>query len=72
MAHATETPTFTIKNNTFDPIQWLLRFERAYREAQQLKSTENHHLKDMGITRREADAVFLTRYSQNRHYAGRR
>ena len=49
MAHATETSTLLIKNKTFNPIQWLLQFERAYREAQQLKSTEDHHLDDMGI-----------------------
>jgi len=69
MAHITATPTYQPKSPSFNPIQWLLGLERAYREAQQLKSTEDHNLKDMGITRREANAAFYTQYSENRWYS---
>ncbi len=51
----------------FNPIQWLLRLEAAYREAGQLKKTEGHVLDDMGMTRKQADTAFYQRFGQNRH-----
>ena len=53
----------------FSPIQWLLHLEAAYREADQLKETEDHHLQDMGITRKQADSVFYGRFGQHRYYS---
>ncbi len=71
-ATKTETPTFPAGSRSFNPIKWLLDLDRAYREARQMKSTAEHHLKDMGITRREADASFHTLYSKNRwHFRAR-
>ncbi len=69
MTNVAETPAFPAISRTLNPIMWLLNLDRAYREAQQLKSTADHHLKDMGITRREADASFYTLYSKNRWHS---
>jgi uncharacterized protein YjiS (DUF1127 family) len=69
MAYVASTQTFEIKRNGFNPIKWLLALERAYRDSQKLKATEDHHLLDMGITRRQANAAFYTRFSENRYYS---
>jgi uncharacterized protein YjiS (DUF1127 family) len=69
MAHATTAPTAPITAPKFNPIQWLLRLETAYREAEVLKNADDHTLLDMGITREQADAVFHSRLGQHRYYS---
>ncbi len=66
---ATAARTRPATSFTFNPFQWLLRLEAAYREADQLKKTEGHLLGDMGITRKQADTVFYQRFGQNRNYS---
>jgi uncharacterized protein YjiS (DUF1127 family) len=66
---ATATRTRPATFAKFNPIQWLLRLDAAYREADQLKKTEGHFLKDMGISREQADTVFYHRFGQNRYYS---
>lgn len=53
----------------FHPIRWLLRLDAAYREAHKLKNAEDNRLDDMGITRKQADAVFYSRFGQNHWYS---
>ncbi len=68
MAHSA-SQTRPITSFSFHPLQWLLRHDAAYREAQELKRTEDHHLADMGITRDEADTAFYSRFGQHRWYS---
>ncbi|MGR3292318.1 MAG: hypothetical protein ACU0C9_14180 [Paracoccaceae bacterium] len=66
---ATTATTATAPTAVFNPFNWLVRLEAAFRQAEQLKSTEDHHLRDMGITRKQADAVFYGRFGQHRYYS---
>jgi len=69
MTYANTATTAPVTASTFNPIQWLLRLEATYREADKLKNTEDHHLLDMGITRKQADAIFYGRFGQHRYYS---
>ena len=69
MTHATTAPTAPITTSKFNPIQWLFRLEAAYRQADALKNAEDHHLLDMGLTRKQADTAFYGRFGQNRYYS---
>ena len=68
MAHSA-TRTRITTAFSFHPVQWLLRLDAAYREAQKLKKTEDHYLADMGITRKQADTAFLGRFGSHRWYS---
>ena len=69
MTYVTAASAHNTKFYSFNPLKWLLRLEYAYRQAQQLKSTEDHHLRDMGISRRQANAAFYTQFKENRWYS---
>ncbi len=57
------------KSISFRPVQWIIKMNQAYRQKQQLKNTEDCYLKDMGITREQAndvsvaDLAFYRRFS---------
>ena len=66
MAH-TETTTNTFASPAkFNLIQWLLRLDASFRDADQLRKTEKCNLKDMGITRQEANTTFYRQFSEKR------
>lgn len=70
MTHTVTAPrTATAPAASFNPIKWLFRLEAAYREADALKNAEDHHLLDMGITRKQADAVFYGRFGLHRFHS---
>lgn len=69
MAQSTAATSRPAPSATFNPIKWLFRLEAAYRQAAQLKMTEDCHLEDMGITRQQADDAFYGRFGQNRYYS---
>ncbi len=52
-----QTAPVARKSISFRPIQWIMKMSQAYRQKQQLKNTENCHLKDMGITREQANDI---------------
>ncbi len=57
MATFIQTVPVARKSISFRPIQWIMEMNQAYRQKQQLKNTENSYLKDMGITREQANDV---------------
>jgi len=64
----TETATKTVAAPAkFNLITWFVRLDASFREASQLKDTEARNLKDMGITREQADTAFYRQFSENRH-----
>jgi len=64
----TETTTNTFSAPVkFNPIKWLLRLDAAFRDADKLQKTEDHILKDMGITRRQADVAFYRQFAAKRY-----
>ena len=69
MTHTAKSLAPVTTQIEFHPIRWLLRLDAAYREARKLKNAEDQRLDDMGITRKEADAVFYSRFGQNRWYS---
>ena len=66
---ATATRTRSTTFTKFNPIQWLLRMDAAYREADQLKKIAVQFLEDTGVSRKQADTVFYQRFGQNRYYS---
>ena len=65
MSVLTETNPITRRSVSFDPIKWLVKLNNAYCQWQQLKATESVHLKDMGISRAQANQSFY------RHFAAK-
>lgn len=51
----------------FNPIKWLLRLDASIRDANKLKNTEDHNLKDMGITRQQANVAFYRQFAEKRY-----
>lgn len=63
MSILTETNPITRGSFSFGPIKWLVKLNNAYCQWLQLKATESGHLKDMGISRAQANQSFY------RHFA---
>ena len=51
----------------FNLISWLVRLDTSYRESQQLRKTEGRNLKDMGITRQQANTAFYRQFAEKRY-----
>ncbi|MBL4872363.1 MAG: hypothetical protein JKY41_02945 [Rhodobacteraceae bacterium] len=51
----------------FNLITWFVRLDASFREANQLKNTKARNLKDMGITRKQADTAFYRQFAETRH-----
>lgn len=69
MTNATATQSRTAPTATFAPIKWLFAIDAAYRQSCDLKKAGIRQLKDMGITREQANQPFLQQFSQNRFYS---
>ena len=66
MAHVNASPVHNTASRSLNPLKWLLRLDYAYRQARKLRATEDHYLRDMGISGREANADFYTQYKEKR------
>ena len=61
----TETATNTFAAPAkFNLFSWILRLEASFREANKLKNTEARILKDMGITRQQANTAFYRQLAE--------
>lgn len=64
----TETTTNTFSTPAkFNLIKWMLRLDASFREASQLKNAEGHNLKDMGLTRKQANTAFYRQFAEKRY-----
>ena len=64
----TETATTTFATPAkFNLIKWLIRLDASFRETDQLNKTETRNLKDMGITRQQANTAFYRQFAEKRY-----
>ena len=64
----TETATSTFAAPAkFNLIKWIIRLDASFREASQLRNTEDRNLKDMGITRKQANTAFYRQFAEKRY-----
>jgi len=71
MSVLTETNPITRRSISFDPIKWLVKLNNAYCQWQQLKATGSVHLKDMGISREQANQSFYRHFALKNGLDGR-
>tara|TARA_R110002051_G_scaffold129972_2_gene203724 strand:+ start:5739 stop:5942 length:204 start_codon:yes stop_codon:yes gene_type:complete len=67
MAYIETLRTRPAAPKTFNPIKWLLKLDADYRQADKLNKTSEDQLRDMGLTRKQADTVFYGRFGQDRN-----
>jgi len=59
--------TTTVATSIATALTWIVDRNAAYRQAHKLQSASHAQLKDMGMTRAEADTAFYTRSRGHRH-----
>ena len=64
----TETTTNTFSAPAkFNLLKWLLRLDASFHEASKMKNAEEHNLKDMRITRQQANTAFYRQFAEKRY-----
>ena len=64
----TETSTNTFSTPIkFNLLKWLFRLDASFRDADTLKKTEDRILKDVGITRQQANVAFYRQFAEKRY-----
>ena len=54
------------RNPAVSLLGWLVEANRRYRESVKLRNMPDERLRDLGISRKEADQSFLRRFAERR------